>query len=262
MADRRILIMALLLGAIAAALAVAFLASARPKALPATDPMRSVIVAKDEIPVGAKISATMVEIKQVAASAVIADATTDLPAVVGVTARYPIAKGEQLSTSRLVLPPKVQALSFQIPTGLRGYTIPVNASQSPAALLAQGDFVDVLVAMPAAQLVTASSVIVGPSQLVRPPSVAPNQQDLGQAVATLLQNVQVLTVQRSYVADGLTYEPSTRGTPPADAGVSWVTLALTPQQSQLMWLASQQGKLTLTLRPFGDAQVGPVGGVQ
>lgn len=262
MVDRRILVVALILGSIAAGLAVAFLASATPTVLPSPEPMTSVIVARDEIPVGTKIAESMVEAKQIAASAVVADAATDLTAVLGVTARYPIARGEQLSASRLVAPPKVQALSFQIPEGMRAFTIPVSTSLSPAALFAPGDFVDVLVAMPADRLVTASTVSVGPSQLVRAITVAPTATQVqGSAVATLLQNVQVLTVQRAYVADGLTYEPSTRGTPSEDGNVSYVTLGLTPEQAQLVWLAEQEGKLTLTLRAFGDAHVRPVGGV-
>jgi Flp pilus assembly protein CpaB len=38
-----------------------------------------------------------------------------------------------------------------------------------------------------------------------------------------------------------------------------VTLAVTPEQAQLLWLASQEGKLTITLRAFGDDKIADLG---
>ncbi|MGE5596921.1 MAG: RcpC/CpaB family pilus assembly protein, partial [Hyphomicrobiales bacterium] len=65
--------------------------------------------------------------------------------------------------------------------------------------------------------------------------------------------VQVLAVQREFVDDGVPYDASTRGEPIGDDDkVNYVTLAVTPEQAQLLWLASQEGALTLSLRPFGD----------
>ncbi|MEZ4503843.1 MAG: Flp pilus assembly protein CpaB [Dehalococcoidia bacterium] len=256
MADRRILIVALILGAVAAGLAVAFLVSADQE--PAPEPLadaRSVIVATKPIEAGTKITEDMLEVRELPASAVIEGASSDLELVVGETARYPIAQGEQVNAVRLVAPVEVQALSFQIPEGMRGVTIPVSVNESPAALLAPGDFVDVLVAADAENLVTPATVLTGPSLSVEASTLAGDRK----AAATLLQNIQVLTVQRAYVANGVPYDPSVRGVPPEDDGVSYVTLALSPEQAQLLWLASQDGELTLTLRAFGDDHVSPVG---
>jgi len=256
MADRRILIVALILGAVAAGLAVAFLVSADQgaTAAPLVD-ARSVVVATRSIEAGTTITEDMLEVRELPASAVIDGAAGGLEGVVGETARYPIAQGEQLNAVRLVAPIEVQALSFQIPDGMRGVTIPVNVNDSPAALLAPGDFVDVLVAADAEKLVTASTVLTGPSLSIEASTLAGDRK----AVATLLQNIQVLTVQRHYVANGVTYDPSVRGTPPEEDSVSYVTLSLTPEQAQLLWLASQDGELTLTLRAFGDDRVSPIG---
>lgn len=256
MADRRILIMALALGAVAAGLAVAFLVSAEGTQI--VEPLpdaRMVVVAAAEIPVGTSITEDMLELRELPGAAVSVGAASTFEGVVGETARYPIAAGEQLNPVRLVAPIEVQALSFQIPEGMRGFTIPVSTSQSPAALLAPGDFVDVLVAGDAATLVTPASVLEGPSIVIEASALAGDRQ----AVATILQNVQVLTVQRQYVANGVPYDPSVRGAPPESDGVSYITLALSPQDAQLMWLASQQGQVTLTLRAFGDNDVSGVG---
>jgi pilus assembly protein CpaB len=250
MADRRILIVALILGAVAAGLAVAFLASAAGDPVAPADPMRLVVVAKEEIPAGAKIQAEMLETKQVAESAVIADAATDINLVVGETARYPMARGEQVSAGRLVAPPKVQALSFQIPQGLRGMTIPVSISETPAALIAPGDFVDVIMLIEA-------KFLVGPfgRELLDPTPIASlglEDEELRGAY-TLMQNIQVLTVDRGYVDDGVVYDESVRGQPPEEgANVGFVTLAVTPEQAQALFLAQQEATLTIVLRPFGD----------
>ena len=263
-ADRRVLIAALVLGAIAAGLAVAFLASAgggestAPVASAATRP---VVVAAVEIPVGTIVEESMLEVIDLPLNVVIEGAAEAPEQVVGETARYPISVGEQVNAVRLVEPPKVQSLSFQIPQGLRGVTIAVNSNSSPAALLAPGDFVDVLVAGAVTDLVTAESTYSTRSTLVTIPSLIGDDEDIPNGVTTLLQNIQVLSVQREYVANGLVYDESTRGAPPESGQVSNVTLALEPAQAELLWLATQTGQLTLTLRAFGDDEIATPGRV-
>jgi Flp pilus assembly protein CpaB len=90
----------------------------------------------------------------------------------------------------------------------------------------------------------------------------PSADDLtgdAKAVTTLLQNVQVLSVEREYVENGVPYDASVRGAPPEDGSVSYVTVALLPADAQLLWLASQDGEMTLALRAFGDDEIGPIG---
>lgn len=244
--DRRMLIVALLLGGLAAALTAVFLSQAGPRTVTVREPaavkMRTVVVAKEEIPVGVTIEESMLERKDIPEAAVGTGAALTFDEIAGEVARYPVAKGEQLNVQRVVTKTEVQTLSFQIPSGKRGFTIPVEVNRSPAALLAPGDFVDVLVFDQMANLGTDGS----------PASPTPGALGDRRGVVTLLQNVQVLSVQREYVANGVPYDSTVRGTPPKEAGISYVTLALTPEQSQLVWLASQDGKLTLTLRAFGD----------
>src|SRR5207249_11991624 len=108
-----------------------------------------VLVAARDVEAGQKIADVMVEIKMLPEAAIASSAYSTKEQVLGQTLRYPIARGEQLTTTRLVEPAKVPALSFQIPQGLRGFTIPVSALKSPAALVAPGDFVDVLAAFQA-----------------------------------------------------------------------------------------------------------------
>ena len=150
--------------------------------------------------------------------------------------------------------PQTEAISFQMPDGMRGFTIPVSKTESPAGVLVPGDFVDVLVAGATTTVITPPSVLIG---------FRPAETETSQSVVTLLQNVQVLSVQREYVDNGVPYDASVRGGLPEADNVSYVTIAITPAPAQVMWLATQDGRVTLALRSFGDdaiADLGPISG--
>ncbi len=249
-ANRWVLFLAVLLGLLAAILVVLFLRSLEARR-PAPVPLVSAVVAREDIPAGVKITPAMVEVRQVPENTLVQGAATSVDQVVNQTLRYPAAKGEQISTARLVAAARVPAISFQIPPGKRAFTIPVNVTESPAALLAPGDFVDVIAVMRFKDL-----------NLQPPPQSRPanlSDDDLLAAV-TVLQNVQVLSVQRTYVDNGVPYDPSVRGNPPREANINFVTLAVTPEQAQALALVRQQAKeLTLALRPFGDLEPKPLG---
>ncbi len=262
--DYRVLLLALVLGAVAAGLIVAYLSSRDSGGTTeeVAVPTLSVVVAAEDIAAGKEITESMVELKALPETAVIDNVATDTTQVVGQTLRYPVTKGEQFSNLRLVEPSEVQALSFQIPQGLRGFTIPVNVNDSPAAVLVPGDFVDVLVSVDAENLAVeeapAPAEGVAP---VEPAALTPEEQlalepiSEPRAAVTLLQNVQVLSVLQDYVDNGVPYEPSVRGEQPDEENVTYVTMALTPEQAQLLWLASQDGNVTLSLRAFGDDKI-------
>ena len=246
--NRRALILALVLGAVAAVLTVFFLGGQGDASVsvPVATPTMQVVVAAQKIAPGQKITKTMLQLRALPESAVINNAATATDQVVGQVARYPVAIGEQLGKLQLVQPGEVQALSFQIPQGLRAFTIPVSVKNTPAALMAPGDFIDLLVSgSPAVLLQTPQLALVGGNY--------GNAQ--GSITLTLLQNIQVLAVQRTYVDNGLTYDSSVRGAPDPNGAVSYLTLALTPEQGQLLSLVASSGQITLSLRPFGDESI-------
>lgn len=278
MADRRVLIVALILGAMAAGLAVAYLSS-QTETAPVAYSDIPVLVAARDLAVGTRITDEMIEVRTMPQNAVASDVLRDTQRAqaVGQTVRYPVAKGEQVGSTRLVGASQVSALSFQIPAGMRGFTIPVSQSESPASVLAPGDFVDVLVAGPVKDMIgpnllnqqvtitTPLGTLVtrdvnGAQRLVAADQVVPVNAAVPVAavdpetevVVTLLQNVQVLSVERTFVANGVEYDPSVRGAPPQNSGFSYITLSLNPDQTQVMWLARQHGNVTLALRRFGE----------
>jgi pilus assembly protein CpaB len=250
LAGRRVLIAALVLGAITAGLVVAFLSTRDDAeiASPLDSDLVRVVVANREITVGTVITASMLELRELPRDAIIAGAATDLAEVEGETARYPLVAGEQINTGRLVSPPSGGSLSFTIPEGLRGYTIPVDITRTPAALLVPGDFVDVIVAF---GLIT--QLPDGSFQTVKI-----QDGDQLRSAVTMLQNIQVLAVEREFVDDGVVYDETTRGEEPEEGNVRYVTLAVSPEQAQQLWLITQDGELTLTIRGFGDDAADPI----
>jgi pilus assembly protein CpaB len=234
-ADRRILLIALALGLVAAVLTIAYLrnADARSRVPEQVVPMRSVVVARHGISAGDKITLSMVEVRAIPAGTVGSDAATAVEQVIGQTARYPISPGEPIGEIRLVRAANAGALSFQIPPGMRAFTVPINANRSPATLLVPGDFVDVLAILPPEDLGVAGS-------------------PTSDSVATVMQNVQILAVASQYVQNSVPYDESVRGAP-AKQAVSDITLAVTPEEAQFLTLVVQRAKLmAVALRPFAD----------
>ena len=95
--------------------------------------MLPVVVAAQDIAAGAKITESMVELKALPEATVIQNAATSATQVVGQTLRYAVAKGQEFNQKE---PAKGQALSFQIPHGLRAFTIQVSVNNTPARLIA------------------------------------------------------------------------------------------------------------------------------
>lgn len=248
--NRKILVLAVLLGVIAAGLVVAFVSQSRGSSKSTPVATVAALVATQDIAAGTKITDKMVAVKQVPQDAVIANPLADTKTAVGQVARFPIAQGQQLSSTAIGQSVKSTALSYEIPPGKRAVTIPVGQDLSPAPLMVPGDFVDVLA------VGELDTVIQGAPGAT--PVATTNGQTPPKVVVTLVQNVQVLAIQSTYVDAGVPYNADTRGAQATDKSITNVTLALDPAQAQLVFLASQggtnsqQASLTVVLRHVGD----------
>jgi Flp pilus assembly protein CpaB len=242
------------LGLLAAGLMLFYLRSIEARTR-GVGPTMSVVVARQEIDAGTMITPAMVELRTLPQTAVGGDAIGEIDQVTNRVARYPIARGEPIVGVRLVDPLGSRALSFQIPAGSRGFTIPVNQTRSPAALIAPGDFVDVIATVEGPLGDGNPPPSAGASSLPLPSFGDPRAPH---GAITLLQNVQVLAVQRSLV-EGVPYEPAARGVPPREATVNYLTLAVSPEQAQLLALAVERARtITVALRSFGDTETRPL----
>src|SRR3989304_3472931 len=129
--NRRLLLLALVAGIVAAILVYTALSrgSESTGGASAGTSMEPAGVAKQDIPARTKITAAMLEVRQISLDDRSELAFTDLSDVVGRVTRYPIATSEQvLSTKVIALDSAAEtgdSLSYIIPEGRRGISIAV-----------------------------------------------------------------------------------------------------------------------------------------
>ncbi len=248
-AGRRVLLLALLLGAITALFTVLWL-GAQERGASGGDaaraaPLANVVVAREPIAAGTRIQATMLEVKRLPVSAVGDTAIDRSELATGKIARLPLEAGEQVLASRLVgaAVEVGSGLAFSVPAGMRAISIPLTEVAGAGGLVVPGDRVDVLLA-------TTLRMLRPPEQRV------PNDPNAEQpAVVTVLQNALVLAVGQQHTPpaiDGRDAATLRASTAEAQPGAGSATLAVTPEQAQQIFLAASQGRLGLALRSFGD----------
>jgi pilus assembly protein CpaB len=217
------------------------------------------VVAKQDIPARTKITSDMVEVRQMPTDDLSELAYTDLTQVVGRVSRYPIATNEQVLSTKVVSLESAaetgDSLSYVIPEGRRGISIEVNEVVSSGGLVLPGDYVDIIGVFD----VTFSS---GDQETTEDKYFS----------RIILQNIEVLAVAQTVVdtppeagtttgTDGETTTTDADGQrvrnteADPEPKASTVTLSVTPQEAQLLFLAEENGVLRLAVRPYGDAAV-------
>jgi len=195
-----------------------------------------VLVAKKDIPRGAAIEAENIETIIIPEQYRQPQVVATLDRVSGMVALAPISKGEQISLSKLVQPRELGGLAAGTPVGKRAVTISVDNISALAGLVKPGDYVDVIALIPV-------------------PVQMPDGKQVNQmAVMPLFQNVLVLAIGQdigavsSASAGKREAERRTESSP-------LITLALAPQDVNLIAFVQEQGKLRLTLRSPADSQM-------
>ena len=262
--NRRLLLLALVAGIVAAILIYATLSrsSASTGGAGAGAIEAPAVVAKQDIPARTKITTSMLEVRQVPTDDRSELAYTDLTQVVGRVTRYPIATNEQVLSTKVVSLASVaktgDSLSYVIPEGRRAISIEVSEVVSSGGLVLPGDYVDIIGVF---------DVTFG----------AGDQEITVDKYFSriILQNIEVLAVAQTVVdtppeagtTTGAEGETATTGAETADGQrvrnteaapepkATTVTLSATPQEAQLLFLAEENGVLRLAVRPYGDAAV-------
>jgi pilus assembly protein CpaB len=194
----------------------------------------------------------MVEIKEITADAVLADAYRDTGDVIGQVARIPLVAGEQ------VIPAKVTAtgaaitdvenppLAYVVPEGKRAVSIQVTSVIGASGLIRPGDYVDVILTM----------TIGGQEEAEEGTASVTTEDKIAQ---TILQNVQVLSVDQDValtaVDEGEEGAPAVAEDSEANPEATTVTLAVSPAHGEVLTVAEAcaEPRLALALRPFGDS---------
>jgi pilus assembly protein CpaB len=182
-----------------------------------------VVVAADDIQVGARVEERDVRLARFPASGLPAGAFAKRSQVLGRGVIIPISKGEFILPTKLAPENAGAGLPSLIPPGMRAVSVRVNEVVSVAGFVGPGTRVDVLL------------------------TGTPNGTSESQTT-TVLQNVAV-------IASGHTLERSATG---EAQSTPVITLLASPEDAERLTLASSEGKIQLSLRNPLDTHQDPV----
>lgn len=199
----------------------------------------AVLVAKKEIPRGVVIDAEMLETTIIPNQYLQPKAVTSLDRIAGMITIAPISKGEQISLTKLSPSRGAGAggLAEATPVGKRAITISVDNIASLAGMIQPSDYVDVIAMIPV------------------PVQTQEGKTATQVALMPLFQNVLVLAVGQETAVlqpqEGRYKKEEKREISPL------ITLALGPQEANLIAFVQEQGKIRLVLRSPADSQIQP-----
>ena len=211
---------AVLCGLLAVMLITRYLASVKNSA----SELNNVVVAKAEIPIGAKITAEQLTLLPIPNGSAPDGVFRKVEDAVDRVALIPIGMREPVTEFKLAKIGTESGLSAVIPPGYRALTVKVDDVVGVSGFVMPGSYVDVV------------AVIV---------PVAASAASQGPISKIVLQNIKVL-------ASGARLDsPSDQRQP---SQVNAVTLLVTPDQAEKLVLAANESKLQLVMRNFGDQE--------
>ena len=200
----------------------------------------AVLVSKRDIPEGSVIEPEMLETAVVPNRFIQPQAVTSLDRIAGMITIAPISKGEQISLSKLMNERKSDGggLAGATPSGKRAISIVADNIASLSGMIKPGDYVDVL------------------ATIQVPEKGADGQVTAQMAVVPLFQNILVLAVGSN--TGGMESGSGSRYAEKSSSDNSLITLALGPQEANLIAFVQEQGKVRLVMRSLADAKVEPM----
>jgi pilus assembly protein CpaB len=211
---------AVLCGLLAVMLVTRYLASVQQYARD----LNNVVVAKTEIPVGAKITVEQLALLPIPNGSAPEGAFRKLEDAVDRVAVIPIGVREPITNNKLAPVGTESGLSAVIPPGFRALTVKVDEVVGVSGFVMPGSYVDIVaVILP----VASSAAAQGPISKI------------------VLQNIKVLASGAKLDSPSDQREPS---------HVNAVTLLVTPDQAEKLVLAANESKLQLVMRNFGDQE--------
>jgi pilus assembly protein CpaB len=150
--------------------------------------------------------------------------TRPVESFTGWVARDPIAPGEPIIESKIVSPGSRGFLAAALAPGMRAVSVPVTATSGISGFVFPGDQVDILITHPL-------------------PVSGNSNEAQHRASETVLRDVRVIAVDQKLDSKG------------NEAVVAHTaTLEVTPKQSEVIAVASEMGKLSLSLRSLAVAE--------
>ena len=193
----------------------------------------TIVVAKSKIPAYTEISEGMLETKTIPRDQAPAQALDDPKQAIGRLSQFAVAQGEPLTRGDVVTPGAEHGLTFRIPEGMRAVTVALDPITGVGGFIQPGDRVDVLACFDADREPVTTK--------------------------TILQDVTVLAINeqtvRPPIKKPVTSDESAEKTEeksPATEQVKSATVAVTPQQAQVLVLSATRGTIHLVLRARED----------
>ena len=218
MADRRysfLLAIAVLLAGGATFAVFRVIQSTKESARVVTHP---VVVAMQDIPEGAPIERLALAVNQWPEGTVPAGAFTAVDSLLGRVTRVAVFKGEPIVPGRLAPEGTGPGLAVKIGQGKRGVAVQINDVSGISGLLQPNSRVDVLVTLRSTR----------------------GEED--PVAVIFMQNMRVLSVGTM-----------TQGGPDSrPIQATTVTLEVTPEEAERLFIATREGTITLALRGYGD----------
>lgn len=146
-------------------------------------------------------------------------------AFAGWVARLPISAGEPLSEAKIVAPGNRGFLAAVLRAGMRAVSVPVNITSGISGFIFPGDQVDLVITYSVQE--TAKPGVTNPGPLLD-----------HKVSETVLHDIRVIAIDQRLDAKA----------GEANANLKTATLEVTPKQSEIIALASEMGKLSLSLR--------------
>lgn len=190
-----------------------------------TKDLGNVVVAKQEIPLGEKITAEQLALAPIPNGSLPEGVFRKMDEVVGRVAITPIGVRETITNMKLAPAGTGGGLSAVIPEGYRAMTVKVDDVVGVSGFIMPGSFVDVV------------AIIVPPGQQ--------GNEGQGPISKIVLQSIKVL-------ASGAKIDSPENQRDPTS--VKAVTLQVTPEQAEKLVLAANEGKLQLVMRNYGDQE--------
>ena len=186
-----------------------------------TEPVCQILVAEADISSGTALSPRLCKSETWPQRIVPTQAITTMGQANGRVLVVPVSKGEPILLSKLAPEGTAAGLGGLLQGSMRAFTVKVDDVSGVAGFISPGDRVDVLMSVP---------VIESRGE---------------QLSKIILQDVKVLTA-------GQVWQPNSRNEPKS---FSTVTLEVTPEQTEVLNLASTQGKVRLTLRSRSNKEI-------
>ncbi|MEK6646713.1 MAG: Flp pilus assembly protein CpaB [Candidatus Firestonebacteria bacterium] len=219
----KILLLASVFAACAVLLSYVYLTTKEKSIINRTVP-KKVLIAVKYIAAGTRVTNDMFETNEIVSDSVQPGAIVNSDDVVGQVSLSPIAVGEQLLANKFLT--TGTSVTSSIPLRKRGVTISVNEATDFIKIIKPGDYVDVLVTFETSSPYT----------------------------STILQNVKIVAIGENF--SPLKSDDSKKSEMEMFNNLSAsVTLALTPQESEILAFAENKGRLKLALRARGDEEI-------